>query len=100
MDNLSQAIAELSVSPTLIERFKRTEAEREACQQILAKKKMSGDQYAEIALRVRQRTAELREVLAGSTSEARQLIATLFGPITVELREGLTTPASTTFPSD
>ncbi len=87
MENLSQAIAELGMSAALIERFKRTEAEREALQQVLAKRKIGSDQYADIAQRVRRKTAELGKVLAGSTGEARQIIATLFGPIIVEKRD-------------
>jgi site-specific DNA recombinase len=84
MDNQSQAIAELGLAPALVDSFKRKKAERKALRQTLASRRIGSEQYAEVAHLARQRMAELREILAGSTAAYCHPL----WPITVEQRDG------------
>ncbi|WP_311735648.1 recombinase family protein [Paraburkholderia sp. HC6.4b] len=89
IENLTQALAEIGVSAALMERLKKAEGEREALTQALTRTKLNSEQFAEIAQRAKARTTELREALSGeSVDEARQIIATLMGPIEIQKRDG------------
>ncbi|HEX7937026.1 MAG TPA: recombinase family protein [Paraburkholderia sp.] len=89
IENLTQVLAEIGISPAIMERLKKSENERETLKRTLARTQIHSDQFAGIARRVREKTRELREALSGdATTEARQIIATLMGPIGIELRDG------------
>ena len=83
IDNLTQALAQIGVSAALVERLKRSEEERAALQQTLTRTKVNEYRFAEIAQRVRRKITDLKQVLTANASEARQILATVFGHIEV-----------------
>jgi site-specific DNA recombinase len=87
--NLTAVLAKIGVSDAIMETLSAKEKERETLKRMLAQSQVNASQFTGITKRVRDKVMELREALSGdATAEARQIIATLIGPIGIELRDG------------
>jgi site-specific DNA recombinase len=79
----------MGVSQAIVDRLRKTETEGHELKRELQQTQISADQFTGIAKRVWEKTLELKEALTGdSTSEARQIIVNLMGPIEIEVRDG------------
>ena len=65
------------------------EKEREVLKRMLVQTQVSADQFTGIVRCVHEKTTELRKTLSDDTkAEPRTIIATLMGPIGIQVREG------------